>query len=107
MKTIKKNELYENLGDFLKSKGIEFKDGVYAHRISSACDLLTDAINDTNKTVKRARVKIGAGLEQLRQSIHDATAPKPAPAAASATRARKKTGARRASGPGKKSRKAK
>jgi hypothetical protein len=78
MKTIKKNELFQNLGGFLKSKGIELTDGAYSQRINRACDVLTDAINDTNKTVKRARTKINQGLDQLRQSIHQATAPEPA-----------------------------
>jgi hypothetical protein len=75
MKTIKKNELYESLGGFLKSKGIELKNGVYSHRINRACDLLTDAINETNRTMKRAKVKVDEKLDQLRQSIHQATAP--------------------------------
>ena len=33
MKTIKKDELFESLGDFLKLKGVELKDGAYAKRI--------------------------------------------------------------------------
>ena len=80
MKTIKKNELYESLGGFLKSKGIELKDGVYSNRINRACDLLTDAINETNRTMKRAKVKVDEKLDKLRQSIHEATAPNPHPA---------------------------
>jgi hypothetical protein len=80
MKTIKKDELYQGLSDFLKSKGIEFKDGAYTKRINRACDLLTDAVNETQKTVKRARIKVDEKLDQLRRSIHEATAPKPPPA---------------------------
>ena len=79
MKTIKKDELYQGLSDFLKSKGIEFKDGTYTNRINRACDLLTDAINETQKTVKRAKVKVDEKLDQLRQTIHEATAPKTPP----------------------------
>jgi|SRR6185369_120104 len=81
MKTIKKDELFESLGDFLKLKGVELKDGSYAKRIRQGCDLLTEAINCTQKTVKRTRVKVDEKLDQLRQSIHTATAPKPPPAA--------------------------
>ena len=77
MKTIKKDELFQSLGDFLKLKGVELKDGAYAQRIRQGCDLLTDAINGTHKTVKRTKVKVDEKLDQLRQSIHDATAPKP------------------------------
>ena len=77
MKTIKKDELFQSLGDFLKLKGVELKDGAYAQRIRQGCDLLTDAINGTQKTVKRTKVKVDEKLDRLRQSIHDATAPKP------------------------------
>src|SRR5262245_22339781 len=77
MKNIRRDELYRNLSDFLKAKGIELKNGVYPQRISRACDLLTDAINETRKTVKQAKGKVNEKLDQLRQSIHKATAPKP------------------------------
>src|SRR6267378_6239309 len=77
MKTIKKDELFESLGDFLKLKGVEFKDGTYAQRIRQGCNLLTDAINGTQKTVRHARVEVDKKLDQLRQTIHEATAPKP------------------------------
>jgi len=76
MKTIKKDELFESLGDFLKLKGVELKDGTYAQRIRQGCNLLTDAINGTQKTVRHARVEVDKKLDQLRQSIHEATAPK-------------------------------
>src|SRR6266487_2872507 len=82
MKTIKKDELFESLGDFLKLKGVELKDGAYAKRIRQGCNLLTDAINATQKTVKHAKVEVDKKLDQLRQSIHEATAPKPPSAAA-------------------------
>src|SRR6266540_6119120 len=81
MKTIKKDELFESLGDFLKLKGVELKDGAYAKRIRQGCNLLTDAINGTQKTVKHAKVEEDKKLDQLRQTIHEATAPKPPPAA--------------------------
>lgn len=80
MKTIKKDELFESLGDFLKLKGVELKDGDYAQRIRQGCNLLTDAINGTQKTVRQARVEVDKKLDQLRQSLHEATAPKPPPA---------------------------
>lgn len=83
MKTIKKDELFQSLGDFLKLKGVELKGGAYAQRIRQGCDLLTDAINGTQKTVKRTKVKVDEKLDQLRQSIHEATAPKPPPASSS------------------------
>jgi hypothetical protein len=84
MKTIKQDELFQNLGDFLKRKGVELKEGNYAHRIRQGCGLLTDAINATQTTVKHAGAKVDRKLEQLRQCIHKATAPKPPPGSATA-----------------------
>ena len=83
MKTIKKDELFHSLGGFLKSKGIEFKDGSYSERIQKGCNLLSDAINATQKTVKVTKVRVDNALDKLRQSIHERTAPRP-PAASSA-----------------------
>ena len=82
MKTIKKDELFQNLSRFLKSKGVELKEGVYSQRINRACDVLTDTINTTQKGVRHAKVKVDQKLEQLRHTIHEATAPKSPDAAA-------------------------
>lgn len=76
MKTLNPEELYANLNDFLKSKGIELKKGVYAERIRKGCGLLAEAINTTEGAARRARVEVDKKLDQLRQSIHRATAPK-------------------------------
>ncbi len=79
MKTIKKDELFSNLGDFLKSKGIELNDGTYTTRIQQGCNLLADAINATQKTVSQTKVKVDTALDKLRQTIHESTAPTPPP----------------------------
>ena len=80
MKTVNKDELFQNLSGFLKSKGIELKsEGSYTQRIQKGCGLLAEAVNATQKTVRRARAKADETLDQLRQSIHAATAPKPPP----------------------------
>jgi hypothetical protein len=77
MKTIRKNEIFRNLGSFLKSKGVELTDGSYTETIRSVCTTLTDAVNTTQATVRGARGKIDRHLDQLRQSIHERTAPQP------------------------------
>lgn len=77
MKTIEKDELFRNLGDFLKSKGIALNEGSYTARIQQGCNLLADVINATQKTVKQTKVHVDQTLEQLRQTIHQRTAPKP------------------------------
>ena len=77
MKTIKKDELFKNLSEFLNAKGVELKDGDYARRINRACGVLTDAINGTQTTIKRATEEVDQKLSKLRQTIHEATAPTP------------------------------
>ena len=77
MKKIERDELYEHLRGFLKSKGIALDSGAYAQRIQQGCNLLADAINLTQTTVARAKSEADKKLDQLRQSIHEATAPKP------------------------------
>lgn len=90
MKRIRKNELFQNLSGFLKTRGIEIKEGSYATKIQTSCSLLTDAINAGQKGVERAKEGIDKNLERMRQVIHEKTAPapaKPAPAAARKTKA--------------------
>ncbi|MFO1512890.1 MAG: hypothetical protein U1F83_08280 [Verrucomicrobiota bacterium] len=87
MQTIKKDELFRNLGDFLKSKGIELNEGSYTTRIQKGCNLLADAINATQKTVSKTKVKVDQALDQLRQTIHESTAPPPPPETKSKTKA--------------------
>lgn len=75
MNTIGKDEFYHNVSDFMRSKGIELTEGGYAEHIRRGCGLLTDFINATQRTVSRAREEVDKKLLQLRQCIHDATAP--------------------------------
>ena len=78
MKPIDKEELYENLSGFLKTKGIELKAGSYAQGIQKSCHLLTEAINLGHEGLGRARVQIDQKLERMRQVIHEKTAPRSA-----------------------------
>ena len=78
MKTIKQDELFQGLSGFLQAKGIELKDGVYPQHIRRACNLLGDTINSTQKTARKAKFEVDRKMDQLRQSIHEATAPKAA-----------------------------
>jgi hypothetical protein len=79
MKQIKKNELYQHLGGFLKAKGIQFTEGAYSKRIQQGCALLTDTINVSQKGLARAKVEADKKLNQIRQAIHEKTAPKSSP----------------------------
>ena len=77
MQPIKKNELFHHLGEFLKSKGIKLTNGSFTAPIQEGCNLLSDAINATHKTVEHTKTQVDEALDQLRQSIHERTAPKP------------------------------
>ncbi len=79
MKTIDKKELYENLGNFLRAKGIELKDGSYAQGIEKACSFLTDAINLGQMGLERAKQGLDRNVDRVRQVIHEKTAPKTPP----------------------------
>jgi len=89
MQTIKKDELFHSLGDFLKSKGIELSDGSYTTRIQKGCNLLSDVINGTQKTVSKTKAQVDQALGQLRETIHKSTAPKPPPAPGEPPQAKK------------------
>lgn len=78
MKTIEKDELYNHLSQFLKNRGIEMKDGSYSQRIQQGCSLLTEAVNLTQQGMQKAKGQIDKRLDQMRQVIHEKTAPKPA-----------------------------
>jgi len=45
MNKIDHEELFGNIKNFLKSKGIELQEGSYSHGIRKGCDLLTDTVN--------------------------------------------------------------
>lgn len=77
MKEINKEEMFSNLKGFLKSKGIELQEGSYSERIRKGCDLLTDTVNLSQRTLDRAKDAVDKGLDHVRQTIHEKTAPKP------------------------------
>ena len=76
MNQIKHEELFGNLKGFLKSKGVELAEGSYTKRVQQGCELLADSINLSQKALKRATTVVDKGLDQLRQTIHEKTAPK-------------------------------
>jgi hypothetical protein len=80
MKPIQKDELYENLSNFLKSKGVELTEGSYTKGVHAGCSLLADAINMSQAGLERARLEVEKKLEQVRQVIHQKSAPKAQPA---------------------------
>jgi hypothetical protein len=84
MKSIQRDELYEHVSGFLKGKGIELKEGSYANGIQKGCTLLAEAINLSQKGLNRAKGEVDKKLDQMRQAIHEKTAPKPPPVAKAA-----------------------
>lgn len=78
MKPIQKDELYNHLNQFLKTKGIELKDGTYPRAVQAGCSLLADVINLSQQGIERTRVEIDKNLDWMRRVIHEKTAPKSA-----------------------------
>jgi uncharacterized membrane protein len=76
MKPIEKEELYAHLSDFLKTKGIELKEGSYTSFIHNGCKVLAEAINLSQQGVHRAKSGLDEKLDQMRDIIHKKTAPK-------------------------------
>jgi hypothetical protein len=77
MKPLEKDELYQHLSGFLKTRGIELKEGSYAQCIQKSCHLLGEAINLSQEGFERAKAGMDKKLDQMRQVIHEKTAPKP------------------------------
>ena len=93
MSDIKKEEMFGNLKNFLKSKGIEVQEGSYAEGIRKCCEILTDTVNMSQRAFDRAKVAVDKGLDQVRQTVHEKTAPKPKTAAPGANQTRTKSSA--------------
>jgi hypothetical protein len=77
MKPIEKDELYQHLNEFLATKGISLKQGSYAQTIQKSCRILADVINLGQQGIDRAKNGLDQKLDQVRQVIHEKTAPKP------------------------------
>ena len=75
MKPLEKDELYQHIHGFLKNRGVELKEGGYSQTIQKSCSLLSDAINVGQEGLNRAKVEVDKKLDQLRQVIHEKTAP--------------------------------
>jgi hypothetical protein len=82
MSDIKKEEMFGNLKGFLKSKGIEIQAGAYAEGIRKGCEILTDTVNMSQRAFDRAKEAADKGLDQVRQTVHEYTAPKSKPSGA-------------------------
>jgi len=76
MKKIDDKELFRNLSEFLKGKGVELHEGPYAQSIQKGCEILADTVNLSQQAMERAREQMDKHLEQMRQIIHERTAPK-------------------------------
>lgn len=78
MKPIEKDEMYQHVSAFLQAKGVELKEGSYTQKIQKSCALLAETINLGQRGLTTAKQQLGRRLDQVRQVIHEKTAPKPA-----------------------------
>lgn len=79
MKSINNEELFAQISQFLKSKGIELQEGSYTHTIRKGCQVLADTINLGQQAVGRAKSGVEEKLEKVRQVLHQKTAPRQPP----------------------------
>src|SRR5438552_16423896 len=86
MNRIDEKELLQQLRGFFKSKGIEMKEGAYTQGIQKGCELLADTVNLSQQAFPRAKEQTHRQLDQMRQIIHERTAPKPPPRASNSSR---------------------
>jgi hypothetical protein len=77
MKTIERDEVFQNLKGFLKTKGIELQEGSYTRGIQHGCGILADTVNLSQRALARAKTEMGKRLKQVRQVIHEKTGPPP------------------------------
>ncbi len=77
MKTIEKDDLFQNVRQFLGTKGIQLGEGSYTQTIQKSCRILADVINLGQQGIERAKGGIDKKLDLVRQAIHEKTAPKP------------------------------
>lgn len=98
MRPINKDELYDNLAEFLKTKGVSLQNGSYTRGIQAGCSFLADAINLSQAGLNRAKTQIEKQLDNARQIIHEKTAPKGRAKAARAGDAQKPNGTRTGTG---------
>jgi len=95
MKKLNEGELFGHLNNFLKDKGINLKSGAYTQRIEKGCSLLSNAINAGQSGIKRAKTEAVKALDEMRQVIHESTAPKPPPAPTGKSKPQPKAKAKR------------
>lgn len=79
MKKLKKDEIYKNLSAFLQTKGVELKDGSITARIKNGCSILSDTINFAQGNLQKAKAQMDKKLNEMREVIHQKTAPKTQP----------------------------
>jgi len=78
MKPIQKDEVYNQVANFLKSRGLELKDGAYPETLKKGCEIFAEGVNLGQEGLEKAKVTLSKTIDEVRQSIHEKTAPKSA-----------------------------
>jgi len=107
MNKIDKDELFRHFSGFLKARGIELQEGAYSQQIQKGCGLLAETVNLSQQAFERAKTEMERHLDQMRQVIHEQTAPRTRSAPPRSKPAAASTKTAGASSAGKKSPKAK
>ena len=101
MKKIKQEELYDHVRGFLKGKGIELQEGSYTRQIQHGCRILADTVNLSQQALRQAKSAVGERLDQVRQVIHEKTAPTQPASGAKAAQTKTRSREAAAAKPGK------
>jgi hypothetical protein len=73
MNEINKEEMFGHLKGFLKSKGIEIREGAYVEGIRKGCEILTETVNLSQRALERAKDAMEQGLDPVRETFHERT----------------------------------
>lgn len=77
MKKLGKDDLYRHIDQFLKEKGIEIRDAAPLGRnLQKGCQVFTDAINNAQAALEKARNRMDGGIDKMRDIVHKKTAPR-------------------------------
>jgi len=76
MKKIDDKELFQHLSAFLKGKGVHLLEGAFTQSVQKGCEILADTVNLSQQAMERAREQMEKQIDQMRQVVHERTAPK-------------------------------
>lgn len=75
MKTLKKGELFRSVKKHLEANGVILEKGEASDKLRAGCALLTAVATKGQSSFQTAKNAVTEQIDNLRQTIHDKTAP--------------------------------